>query len=1360
MDTIDREPADRRKRTPAPLSPRRASLFLSAALLAISGLAFPDGVRAEPGEAVPGRLILMFQPRVADRIDDVLEGRAGLTEACGGDASLEEAFERIGVTELKRLFPDVDRVIRERGFLTPREAYETYQQRIRERFPARTARAPAGSKHIPTYGIFTVRFDPAHAVGAACHAIQETGQVVYAEPDRIVTLDYTPNDPYFSSDLWGLKKIDCPAAWDTASGSGVVVAVIDSGVDLDHPDLQNRLWTNPGETAGNSSDDDSNGYVDDVNGWDFVHNDNDPDDDNGHGSHCAGTVAAEENNGTGVVGVAFSARIMCLKGMGSGGSGNDTDLDNCLNYAINNGAHVMSNSWGGHGYSNTYAVTVSNAVSSGVVPVFAAGNDNQCGSMHSPSNCPSAFSVAAMNISDGRASFSNYGIKIDVTAPGRDIRSTVPGGGYAVYSGTSMATPHVSGVVAVMLSDLAARSQNATVEQVRQMLRAYCDDTEAPGWDRREGHGRVNVNNMMGADAARVCEAKINAPDAATPVTGSSVDVQGYAWAPSGAFQDYTLEYAPETPRDTDPWTTITTSTNPVQNASLHNWDVSGLADGRYTLRLTARNTQNEIFRDRIEFVRDTYADDASSNAVEVKGNPLTYHVLVDRNFTTDDEDWLVMECVGGVDYVFRTDRLSGKTDTVIDLYQSDASTLEGTNDDYPSDGEKESRIAWSCGSSGTYYLKVYGWKDAGAGYPHAAPGSYRLHLIGLFKDGFEPDAAVAQAGTLAANGPAAHHSIVPAGDVDWMQFPAEAGKTYVMEVSKADASAAMNLDLYDATGTTLLASGSAGSDGRVRITGWTCPTGGTYTLRASAGAGATGHYLARVYEKEDVLFVEDFETVGDELWTPSNGTWSVSGGAYRQGNNADSAHFSSAGLDGWSDAVVEGTLRFQNSSASHGNSGLILRWIDADSYIVARVRETNPGFDITQWENGTAERLAGLNASLSAGTDYPVRITFEGPYLTFEVSGEVAIQAYSPRFTSGRLALRSYGAVSFFDDLKIWKPGPGTVGDLAFTPPLLPDGMEGAFYSTILEASGGQTPYTFAHLGGTLPPGMSVAADGTLSGTPTAAGNYTFSVTVTDPGDRLRAGQVTLNIVAATTGDTTPPAVTFVNPSDGQEVPADAETLQVDVTDPSAVKRVRARVRSGSWYDLTFMGSDRYEGPLDLAEGPNLIEVEAEDYASNSGTTPITVHLDTTPPVLTFGTYKDNAAVHTPSIVLDGTGLDAATVTVDGNPADTFDAVSGAWTETVSLAYGENVFVVRATDSFSRVDERTLHIHFRLKGDVDNDGDVDHDDALLVAQYEAGTASLCDADANFADVDLNGLVNIQDAYAIRRVADGKMVFP
>jgi len=270
--------------------------------------------------------------------------------------------------------------------------------------------------------------------------------------------DAVPNDPLYGSE-WGLPAIGAPSAWDVSVGaSNVIVAVVDTGVDIGHPDLAGHIWTNPLDPP-NGVDDDHDGYVDDYRGYDFVHNDGsvyDPADGDRHGTHVSGTIGAVTNNGGGVAGVAWNVTLMPLKFIGPSG-GYTSDGVRAINFAVAHGAKVINASWGGGSYSASMKSAIDAAGTAGVVFVAAAGNDsrNTDSSPHYPSAYTSSniVSVAAMNPDGSKASFSNIGTSsVDVAAPGVNVLSTVPGGGYESWSGTSMATPHVSGVAALARS--------------------------------------------------------------------------------------------------------------------------------------------------------------------------------------------------------------------------------------------------------------------------------------------------------------------------------------------------------------------------------------------------------------------------------------------------------------------------------------------------------------------------------------------------------------------------------------------------------------------------------------------------------------------------------------------------------------------------------------------------------------------------------------------------------------------------------------------------------------------------------------------------------------------------------------------
>ncbi|MBM2809297.1 MAG: peptidase and subtilisin kexin sedolisin [Chloroflexi bacterium] len=292
--------------------------------------------------------------------------------------------------------------------------------------------------------------------------------VVWAQPNYVRRADSTPNDPRFR-DQWGLQRIQAPTAWDITTGvASVVVAVLDTGVDLDHPDLRDRL----------------------VPGYNFFQPDELPMDDSGHGTHVAGTIAATANNSTGIAGVASGVSIMPIKVLNSRGAGRDSRVAQGIRWAVDHGANIVNMSFGGQDISPVLSEAVEYASSSGVVLVVAAGNEGGSEPNY-PGATDSAIAVAATNSRDRRAMFSNYGSWVDIAAPGTQIVSTYWDGAstYRAGTGTSMATPHVTGVIALMLS----LKPGLSPAEVEEILKANAD----PLPDDDVGSGRVNAARVL-----------------------------------------------------------------------------------------------------------------------------------------------------------------------------------------------------------------------------------------------------------------------------------------------------------------------------------------------------------------------------------------------------------------------------------------------------------------------------------------------------------------------------------------------------------------------------------------------------------------------------------------------------------------------------------------------------------------------------------------------------------------------------------------------------------------------------------------------------------------------------------------------
>ncbi len=345
-------------------------------------------------------------------------------------------------------------------------------------------RTPGASGEVLTRrrqnGVRLIHLNKGISVEDAVRRAKEDPRVEYAEPDYFVyAMDTVPNDPFFTQ-MWGLSpagcffcdpgeqtpNIDATKAWDITTGSDDVVAVVlDTGVQLQHEDLSANAWVNPGEIPGNGNDDDGNGFIDDVNGWNFYDGNNTTYVDalqDFHGTHVAGSIGAVGNNGIGITGVAWHVKIMSLKFLGGAqGKGSTSNAIKGIYYAIdmrNRGVNVrvINASWGGGKESQSLRQAIADANSAGILFVCAAGNagvnvDEEPDFPATYSiDSPNAVSVAAITQSGSLASFSNFGHNsVSVAAPGVSIFSTYPGT-YGTLSGTSMATPHVSGIAVLL----------------------------------------------------------------------------------------------------------------------------------------------------------------------------------------------------------------------------------------------------------------------------------------------------------------------------------------------------------------------------------------------------------------------------------------------------------------------------------------------------------------------------------------------------------------------------------------------------------------------------------------------------------------------------------------------------------------------------------------------------------------------------------------------------------------------------------------------------------------------------------------------------------------------------------------------
>jgi len=369
-------------------------------------------------------------------------------------------------------------------------------------------------------------------VFAVAAALRADPAVLAAEPNYLVkasqtiTPTVTPNDPYFFQQ-WGLTQIGAPEAWAIEQGNpGYTIAILDTGIDLNHPDLVGRLWVNPGEIPGDGLDNDSNGYVDDVNGWNFVEDNNLPQDDSGHGTHVAGIAAASGNNGIGIAGTDWRAALMPVRVLNAGGAGTHADVATALRYAADKGAQVINMSFGAYADSQVLRDAIAYAAQTALL-VGAAGNDGRDAPFY-PAAYPQVLAVAATGPGDVRAAFSNFGAWVDIAAPGQTIWSTVYDDGYVGWSGTSMAAPFVSGAASLVwaryptlsLGGLRRHLQNTTADV----------DTPNPAYTGLLGWGRLDLAAALRTTPAPRLEVRAYAVDGVAsgrpePDTTASVTV-------------------------------------------------------------------------------------------------------------------------------------------------------------------------------------------------------------------------------------------------------------------------------------------------------------------------------------------------------------------------------------------------------------------------------------------------------------------------------------------------------------------------------------------------------------------------------------------------------------------------------------------------------------------------------------------------------------------------------------------------------------------------------------------------------------------------------------------------------------------
>jgi subtilisin family serine protease len=661
------------------------------------------------------------------------------------------------------------------------------------------------------------RFGPIHAalIGfpASRHGVGATMRrnphVRYAEPNFLVHTDALPNDPSFTSQ-WGLQNtgqtvnyfpgtagddIHAANAWNVTTGSrAVTVAVLDTGVDAGHPDLAANIWANPGEScagcATNGVDNDGNGFVDDAHGWNCLANSNDPSDDNGHGTHVAGILGAVGNNHVGVSGVNWNVSIVPVKFIGADGSGTTADAICSILYAVSIGANVMNASWGDTEYSQAMHDAIAVADQHGALFVAAAGNDgvNNDTAPHYPASydLPNVISVAATDSNDNRAWFSDYGAaSVDIGAPGQNIYSTWPGGGYQLEDGTSMATPFVAGAAALVK----AAFPDATALGTKALLLRSSDADASLG-------GRTTSGGRLDASAAVHCagagEVWIDSPS------------QGFVAAAGQPLPVSVIASNCASPVGVS--VTATANGDPIVLTSrgdgLYTGSYTPAASGSLTLQasVTAATTSTQTVVGTVPA------------PITPGGSPVTVSV-------TAPGQRALLGFAGSAGQRISA-ALSGDTITLasVSIVNPDGSTLAsatvGTGG-----GFIDTRVL---SQTGTYTIVV-------------APKSSYTGSITLTLYNVPPDAS----GTIAADGSPVSISTTTPGQNATLTFPGAAGQRVSLLVGATTIQLA-SFSILKPDGTALASSSTFGTGGGY-IDTKTLPTAGSYTILVNPSVAYTG---------------------------------------------------------------------------------------------------------------------------------------------------------------------------------------------------------------------------------------------------------------------------------------------------------------------------------------------------------------------------------------------------------------------------------------------------------------------------------------------------------------------------------------
>ncbi len=515
--------------------------------------------------------------------------------------------------------------------------------------------------------VYRLEIDPDVNPAEAAAAYSEHPDVLYAQPVHLFSHHAAPDDPRLT-DQYSLEQIRWQDLRDglPPGKQNVVIAIIDSGVDYTHEDLADNIWINPDEASGRPGvDDDNNGYVDDIRGWDFTHTptlpakgdflspDNDPMDESSHGTRVAGIAAAVTDNGVGIAGVAPEAALMCLRAGVTLESDltflEEDDLAAAILYAVENGAHVINMSWGGPESAFLIHDAVRYAAASGLVLVSSAGNSGEFGLSY-PAAMDETIAVGATAPQDRIAGFSSRGVPLDLVAPGAGTLTTWPGHAYRHASGTSFAAPHISGLAALILS----RRPELTAEQVRSLLVASVIDLGPNGWDSSGGAGRIDAAILLEKLTRWANPPVVHIDHPQTDDSASqNFDIVARATGPN--VVTYELSWG----LGEDPQSWLRLAGGPSSPDIRHSWTPGTPADTSAIVRLMARLTDGTNLEDRVRIGirRASPVISKASFSPILIGNRQTYHAvwhtrrptrgaLIYRSSTTTREDSLFSDIV------------------------------------------------------------------------------------------------------------------------------------------------------------------------------------------------------------------------------------------------------------------------------------------------------------------------------------------------------------------------------------------------------------------------------------------------------------------------------------------------------------------------------------------------------------------------------------------------------------------------------------------------------------------------------------------------------------------------------------------